>query len=533
MDNPPEVSIRIPSLNYVMRFLSRCTVSMKGLILGLLLIQIAVLVVCLGRYPAAGSDDIWSASTAHTLITSGRFGRLISSGAHGSEVRDYFPPVNTLLISASYLMFGFGVWQTKVVALIFGLFNLISSVYAVRRITGSADAASMTGLLLATNVPTISTWQSGRYDSPSIFFITAAILYALCGIHITIGLRHGFVVGFLTGLACITYYPFGIPFVFTAGAAIVTIVKSAEKNRVPNVLRVIWGFMIGGILVGVLFLLHIFVRPDLFYEQIVRQLTFYRGESIWENVFGEMTRYREFMINRAGLAEMGLAMCGVWYLAKSWSKRIESKVILICLIIWLGFLTIYGTKESIQIAFYYPLVGIMGGLVYAAFLENKITKWPMWVFKVAYIAIFVFSVLKIAISVGTVAVQWKGRDYSYFSVQLRNVIPHGANVIGPGMVWYALVEDATLVRTISQGGRQTEYFEEPWINDPAALASVSHIVLRDGEFARKGSDERFHFFRNYVNANFVRRAAIRMPFIPLPWAPQSPYDVDVYVRNVR
>ena len=147
-------------------------------------------------------------------------------------------------------------------------------------------------------------------------------------------------------------------------------------------------------------------------------------------------------------------------------------------------------------------------------------------------AVLIVGLLRIILIGFTLGYQCKGRDYEDFNNRIERLIPEGAYVVGPQLVWYALAERASSLRLYTAqmgGGHLRERVGEAFLNDPETLKPVTHIVIQE----EIENGRAFPGLHQYTKSNFTLLENIKMPFKPLPWAKNSPLDVYVYARSVR
>src|SRR3989338_1261491 len=478
------------------------------------------------RYPAVGGDEVPASATAYNLVARGEFARSIHPGPAGFHLRDYFPPMPPLLIAISYWIFGFGVWQTKLVPLICGLataglvFLLANRLVPTRR---SVLAATLSYVL---NPLAFLTWHEARNEALFTLVIAAMLYLGYSTLTIPVGRRQQTwcLIGVVTGIMILTYYPFAplgglviLPFLWAG----------IHQDRRSTV----FGFGVGLLPVLGVFIAHVLVDPHMFYTQMLGHLQHcYSATSgfaqVWTSFLAEGGRYRAYATRLLAVPELLMGACvivGLPRLARKYPR--EWAALWIPLVLWLGVLSFHRTKELHYLAA--PSLFVAVGV---AILDREIIAQSrrsvghLWNALLA--GMLMIGLIRIAAISYTTAYQWRGRDYGAFTAAVRHVIPEHASVVGPQPAWSAWGDRPASPRLYTWGGiRRGGPTGELELNDPASLRTVTHIMLQ-GELL--GQQGRLPGLREYVQAHCKISETIRLPFAPLPWARQSPFDMEIY-----
>lgn len=500
--------------------------------------------LCLGRYPSLGGDEVYFSPTAYSLVTHGVFARTIHPGPAGFSIRDYFPPVITLLMAGSYELFGFGGWQTRLVTLLCGLAAAFVLFFLVKRMTGNPKAALLACAVFVVDPEVLHSWQTGHYES---VFELIAILTLFLGV---LSLSHtgrrlaGIwgLAGVTTALLAITYYPFALPGCLISLLMLRVLLWKGREVGAAQKRRATAAFGIGALLVFGLFLWHVSVNPHLFRLQIIDQLGIYSGAShgggagIVHTIFSEPMRYFTYMVKDFGLIEVATSAAAVFILLRAHRQGPAGAqdfrpLVLGSLAIWLGFLFFYGAKEA---KFFGDVAPYSACAIALAWLEvsrqrrdaaQSVTPGRIFL---SLIALCLAAGTCLVCLVGyTVLRQWNGRDYPAFARMLTSVIPPGAHVVGPQSVWYALAPRDHL-RLYTVGGEQIEGpTGTSQLNELQSLKSVDYVVLPSDEF----SGLMLNGLVANVHSHFTLVRRVRLSCVQLPWLKAVPYDVDVYVKR--
>jgi 4-amino-4-deoxy-L-arabinose transferase-like glycosyltransferase len=140
----------------------------------------------LGSFPIVGQDEPWIAAPAAKLATQGVYGDDLFAGYYGMERRTYnFPPLFPMAEALAFRLLGVGVWQARLVAVLFGAATLALS-YALGwrlhgEVAGAIAAWLLVGLRLAaerdaSGVPLLDLARVARYDIAVPPLVLAALL---------------------------------------------------------------------------------------------------------------------------------------------------------------------------------------------------------------------------------------------------------------------------------------------------------------------------------------------------------------------
>jgi 4-amino-4-deoxy-L-arabinose transferase-like glycosyltransferase len=501
-------------------------VTVAGVTLFALIITLNVL--CLGRYPAVGGDEVIIGANALNLVRHGALARPIYHGS-GFPVFDCFPPVAPILMAASYAAFGFGVIQTKLPGLILGVVTAIILFLVTDRIAGRRPAIVATSVFILDPV-TFTTWQSGRDDSAFLFFVAASIFVGCVTIGAEKGRRRGlwFLAGALTGIAAAAYYPFAAAAVLISLLGLWALVWCDANLRIRDKLSASAWFATGlaAISIGV----GVWISNHFAYcrEQILGMAPSYLAfGAVLRAVLDEWRRYWEYATREAGFPNLALGIVSLamifWLVRRRWELAVPG----VGVIGFAAFLSIYAEKDSRYLATL-VLLGCIGlAVVYREIDSGRLPKLGRWVVRPLVCLSIAIGLIRSAIVAFTLIYQWHGRDYRAFDAKVRALVPHDARVIGPQTVWYALANDDTDLWLYTQGGeRFADVTGETAMNDSRALADITYILIDERQTANRLSG-----LCEYVRTNFRRVATVSPSFAPLPWAKVGPLDVEIYARD--
>jgi 4-amino-4-deoxy-L-arabinose transferase-like glycosyltransferase len=142
----------------------------------------------LGRAPKIYEDESVIAAPGYTFVTSGVFGSPLTQGTFGSERHCYeLMPLFSILVGASMRVFGFGLFQARLVPLAVATGVLLLTHLLATRLLSAFHGATAVAFLafapvaspvehLPTGIPMIDIARLVRYDVPVGLFGLAALL---------------------------------------------------------------------------------------------------------------------------------------------------------------------------------------------------------------------------------------------------------------------------------------------------------------------------------------------------------------------
>jgi 4-amino-4-deoxy-L-arabinose transferase-like glycosyltransferase len=99
-------------------------------------------------FPAVGEDEPWIAAAPYKLATEGVYGSDLFAGYYGVERHNYqHMPLYPLLQAAVFKVFGVGVFQMRMLPVLFGFF-LILVVFAAGRVVGGTRVGALAAVLM-------------------------------------------------------------------------------------------------------------------------------------------------------------------------------------------------------------------------------------------------------------------------------------------------------------------------------------------------------------------------------------------------
>jgi 4-amino-4-deoxy-L-arabinose transferase-like glycosyltransferase len=128
----------------------------------------------IGDFPLVGQDEAWIAAPAAKLATQGVYGDDLFAGYYRMEQHAYnFPPLFPLSEALAFTLLGVGVWQARLVAVLFGAATLVLTYLLGVQLYGEAVGVLAAWLLVAlrlalepqaSGVPMVDLARIARYD---------------------------------------------------------------------------------------------------------------------------------------------------------------------------------------------------------------------------------------------------------------------------------------------------------------------------------------------------------------------------------
>lgn len=205
----------------------------------------------LDRLPPVYEDEPWQASAAYKLATQGAFASDMFAGWHGMERRYYdFMPIHPFILAGVYRVFGEGLLQTRVEAVIMTCITLGLTVVLGSRLFGPWVGSLAVILLLVvrwtgttyiqlTGIPMLDLARIARYDVVVPVFALLALLVYLSARERG-GWRYG-LAGLLVGLAGLSHV-YGVFWVAVLGALVLW--DGAPDGRLRALLWLGCGFVL-------------------------------------------------------------------------------------------------------------------------------------------------------------------------------------------------------------------------------------------------------------------------------------------------
>src|SRR6185436_5287059 len=114
-----------------------------ALSLALIVIAVGTWSLYLDRFPTVSDDEPWIAAPGIGLFEHGHYASAPLEGWHGAErAHPGMPPIQPILAGLSTRVFGRGLWQIRLVSLVFGLLTLVCVRALARALLGPWSAVA-------------------------------------------------------------------------------------------------------------------------------------------------------------------------------------------------------------------------------------------------------------------------------------------------------------------------------------------------------------------------------------------------------
>lgn len=168
---------------------------------------IVVALIGLDRTPPIGYEEVSHSNPAFELAFDGRMAMTVQEGvAHLGDAYAVQPPGHVLAMAAVYRTAGFGMWQTRLAVVAIGAITVLIAYLIARRLTGTALAGLIAGLLLWGDASWLFIVRHARMPDPlgmALAFGSVLLLIRPLGGE-SLTLRRTAVAGLLAGMALMT-----------------------------------------------------------------------------------------------------------------------------------------------------------------------------------------------------------------------------------------------------------------------------------------------------------------------------------------
>jgi len=373
--------------------------------------------------PLPWFDEVYFASIADNFITNGSLVPEIASSARNGRPALTYGPVYFFLTGLCMKVFGFGIAQFRIVAMISGLL-CVRLTYLIWKITGPSEPWKFKVLLLALLMdPFFSlTFHQGRMDLTALCFALIAIFYYLKG------KKSGKSAILVSGLA-------GVLALLTT----------------PRIAVVLWPLVVFVVLDSITSKEYqnagIWVAPFLFLYPVWIVMGF--------GGIGNFVHYYQTIREATNAANSGyvgpnfyippheyclifIAIIALVYGAIKQGKGYFNRLTILSLLVMASFYLIvfdWGPYSSLIIPFYYILIFNSWALV-------PVSKGWKTLYSVPVFLLLVFNMGYSFVKAEQVLRSKKIRDPEVANTFVRENIPPGSKVVGDGLYYYAVKKNA-------------------------------------------------------------------------------------------
>lgn len=406
---------------------------LKWFLIGTIILIMGVHLLSLTSYPQAFIDEGWLANTSWSWLKTGVVFDKIHAGPldqFGYEwVTDNF--LAQLPYTLVYQILGVGLFQTRLVAWLFGVVLLFTTIQVGRHLY-SLNTGLLAALLLSLSPPFLESSRI-RQDIVLAAMIMTSFWLALYGLKNEKLWAH-FLAGLIVGLGFDVQQS---AIIFIPPLAAIYLVAYGKRVFVKPAT---WIVGIGGAL-GLAYYVITHILPN--YAVYSKLMSFYfvsdadaripltNPDILVDSVIREISRYRF----RSSPFDLAMIILGGVFLFK---RRSKSDVLLLTFTIgaYLSFALLSSNKTPLYAINLYPFFM----LVVAAGLIDAVSGWPIKnLARVTSILLIVFAGYRVY---QTAARLYDGRDYDYYAITkpLRDLIPSDKRVMGMPTWWFGFTE---------------------------------------------------------------------------------------------
>jgi 4-amino-4-deoxy-L-arabinose transferase-like glycosyltransferase len=399
----------------------------------------------LSRSPVVWNDEVVLCDPGRELAVHGTLRSSVFADFPGFERRYmWLPPGQALVAAASYKLFGFGLWQTRIPGLLFGAAALAMIYLLALRLFGDPLAAWFGAAILGLYPAFIQTARAARNDTGCLFFVLLATVFYLeahwkpCRAYLWYGAS-----SLSLGLAGM-FHPIATVWAAALGLLVLLLGGKGRVWKVgwlalcASLLPLIWfGWALS--------------TPDLFRMQFLSHgMAHLAKGTIPQRLDSELYIDARSHL-RLPMLLAAYAAGAIWVLFFAHPRR-DVKVILVILFS-VPFLLISAVMMKGQGAWLlYPasVLALCAGLTLARLWRARIARAPGWagLLSMGLVAL-VFANL-FAVGLGgrwlMLAWQYRERDYGQVEAPIKALIPRGSIVLGPPQAWYALMDAGATLR---------------------------------------------------------------------------------------
>ncbi|HUR78333.1 MAG TPA: glycosyltransferase family 39 protein [Acidimicrobiales bacterium] len=356
-------------------------------------------------------------SAARVLVTQGRF----ASGVFGATLNfdeRYFwqPPGLGLLSALSYRVFGFGIWQTRLLPLLCGGVVVWLGGRIALQLTNNVAASAAASLLIAVDPRFITVARGSRMDTPAIGLLMAAVLIILK----SNAWWAGGLAGVATAAACLTH-PLSVIWLVPLAAL--------SWRRGPKLTA---SFSLGGLAIAGVWLAWLLPNRSTFVDQFLHHgATRSKPDSVILRIPTNLAHF----VQNSGRSPLIPLLAAVLLLVavREWRKGDTVAGLLASVVAFtsLATLGLLNWNAGFYEQYWLPAVYVSAAVLVARKRSNLL---------LVIIALTVASGAVVSYG-GRSAVlirEWDERDYSLVQTLVKKHVKRGDVVWGEPAVWYAV-----------------------------------------------------------------------------------------------
>lgn len=421
----------------LLKFATRCDPRWIAILLAACFFAASVFDI--STYPLVGADEPVLNDPALQLATTGQLrSDVLRENPGFSSHYLLHPPGLTFATAASYRAFGFGIWQTRLPAILFGSLGIALLFILIRNVTQRTLPALLAAMALFAWPEWVLTAKIARMDTGAICFLLMASIL----VHRSIRSAAGFqpAVLFLAGLCVSAASTFHVAS-FTWALALLATVLYFSKRR-------FWAaavYCIGASLLIGAWLVFALVHFDAFQNQLLFIILGRTGSGgILSRFVEEGARYLHESKRVAAIAlPLALAVTG-FVITRPWKERSIQFLLMLA-----GSLAVANAVIAGKGSGYYTLYPMTLGLGIMAIgiancIEQASSVRYRYLSTIAFFSFGVFLANAFAISYGprllAAVNQRPERNYVAQFAPLSTLLKPNDQVWGTGVAWYAIVK---------------------------------------------------------------------------------------------
>jgi 4-amino-4-deoxy-L-arabinose transferase-like glycosyltransferase len=393
-------------------------------------VYLVINLIGLTRSPLLWVDEATLNDAAREFVATGHVRSSVFADVPAFANGFYWqPPLQTIVSSAVYRFFGFGIWQTRMPPLLFATASVFLLGVIVRRFTNSRPVVVLSALLFGFDPMFSFLARSGRMDSMCIFFLLMSMWFALRALE-SCDAKWSAASGLFLSAA-------GISHPIAAGLGVGVVLASLLFSR-PRMKHTLVLVMCASVLPLIWFAYAWFSGEwSNFRDQFLQHGSDHLASTtLWQRCVDEGARYIRDYARAPVVLPLYIASIAVTAYQAIRTRRSDVRVVIVWFVAAVIFNVVFMTKE---VGFYgmYPIfVSVIMLAIGADYLVRN--SVPM---KAISVTIGVFVVMVFVLGTGgrlvKSLVQWTERNPENLRQLLEARVPRGSRVYGDGSIWYA------------------------------------------------------------------------------------------------
>lgn len=399
------------------------------------LLFLAIELPSISLYPLVWGDEAMLNDPGLQLLTTGNFrSDVFSSIPNYANFYFWQPPGLALTTAASYLLFGFGIWQTRLPGLVFAAVTVGMIKLLAEKSSNSRGAGWLAGLAVMVWPPFLNTARSARMDTACLALLLIPTLIIIFTEHDQRRLVPSAFAGLLAGIAGL-YHSVALPWL----VGLLVIQLAFHKRGVMRCLV----FGATSVIPASIWLCFAIRFPNEFQDQFLFQLQGRTANSpIWIRLTEEITRsWNDYGHLPGFFLFLTLAVPAAWLL-RSQIGVASKRLMLLAAVTFAGITILAGKGSGFYNLYYTILILPLMAVISADACETPTA--PPWIGRLL-IAAYTLLILNCAIKsyaprLVAMTVQREARSYDKAFAPLRALLRPGDQVWGAGETWYSCVQ---------------------------------------------------------------------------------------------